>query len=192
VPRLWQIMVSVSESCCVPHPFRIAALGSSLFLHKSSDSLVVTDVLGRHVTLSKDLSIAFFYNIGNMHWNLLHVTLQPHPELQVYEPMGMQTRSKVNAEEPISKRYLPTSVLQWLDHVHPMKGTTWLSLAKSAITMRHQQTGFDCGVACLLYAEKIGQKYLREDINEFTTQDDISKYRTLIQSVFMVNQIPDV
>ncbi len=46
--------------------------------------------------------------------------------------------------------------LCFVQHCYPVEGG-WLSLAKSAIKLRHQLTGFDCGVACLLYAEKCGQ-----------------------------------
>jgi hypothetical protein len=60
----------------------------------------------------------------------------------------------------VSLRSLPHAVLLWLDHCCPVS-CGWLSLAKSAIKLRHQLTGFDCGVACLLYAEKCGQGLVR-------------------------------
>lgn len=71
--------------------------------------------------------------------------------------------------------------MQWLDACYPCEGTSWQKLACSAITVQHQFTGFDCGVACLLYAEKCGQDYTKEMINESTTQADITQYRRCVQ-----------
>ncbi len=68
-------------------------------------------------------------------------------------------------------------------HCYPVEGG-WLSLAKSAIKLRHQLTGFDCGVACLLYAEKCGQGQARQDIQEWTDQAEITSYRVLLQRFF--------
>jgi hypothetical protein len=56
--------------------------------HRSVREHVATDVLGRAVSLNSDNSLIFFWNIGNMHWNLFRVTLFPQPELQLFEPMG--------------------------------------------------------------------------------------------------------
>jgi len=58
---------------------------------------------------------------------------------------------------------------------------TWLRRSHSAITVQHQVTGFDCGVACLLYAEKCAQGMMREDINTTTSQGDLTAYRAALQ-----------
>ena len=46
---------------------------------------------------------------------------------------------------------------------------------------QQQGNGFDCGVACLLYAEKCGQALEREDIGAGTDQLAITWYRALLQ-----------
>ena len=51
------------------------------------------------------------------------------------------------------------AVIEWLDMCCPLReGSSWLSVGLSAITNQQQVTNFDCGVACLLYAEKCGQQ----------------------------------
>jgi len=88
-------------------------------------------------------------------------------------------------------------------------GKSWVTVGMSAITKQQQFTNFDCGVACLLYAEKCGQQQVRvftcggggdvtrlthirrsslpytsqskEDINNFTTQENITEYRKTLQ-----------
>lgn len=57
----------------------------------------------------------------------------------------------------------------------------WASRAYSAITRQQQTTGFDCGVAALLYAEKCGQGHMREDVDAWTTQGDMTEYRRALQ-----------
>eukprot|EP00903_Cladosiphon_okamuranus_P014510 g13459.t1 len=57
----------------------------------------------------------------------------------------------------------------------------WASRAYSAITRQQQTTGFDCGVASLLYAEKCGQGQMREDVDAYTTQGDMTEYRRALQ-----------
>lgn len=57
----------------------------------------------------------------------------------------------------------------------------WASRAYSAITRQQQTTGFDCGVASLLYAEKCGQGQMREDVDAWTTQADMTEYRRALQ-----------
>ena len=50
-------------------------------------------------------------------------------------------------------------MIEWLDMCCPLReGSSWLSVGLSAITNQQQVTNFDCGVACLLYAEKCGQQ----------------------------------
>lgn len=129
--------------------------------------------------------LVFFWNIGNMHWNILRIRLGLYKEIELFEPMGRpQSRHQ---QDGISLRSLPHSILQWLDHCYPVEGG-WLSLAKSAIKLRHQLTGFDCGVACLLYAEKCGQGQARQDIQEWTDQAEITAYRVLLQRFFKTVQ----
>lgn len=60
-------------------------------------------------------------------------------------------------------------------------GGGWASHAYSAITRQQQTTGFDCGVAALLYAEKCGQDQMREDVDAWTTQQDMTEYRRALQ-----------
>lgn len=57
----------------------------------------------------------------------------------------------------------------------------WAFRAYSAITRQQQTTGFDCGVAALLYAEKCGQGQMREDVDAWTTQRDMTEYRRSLQ-----------
>ncbi|CAN0129156.1 unnamed protein product, partial [Discosporangium mesarthrocarpum] len=101
-------------------------------------------------------------------------------------------------------RYIPKEVFRWLDAVWPLEGgvegspvgcssggagsggggrvpVSWKSRAYSAITRQQQTTGFDCGVASLLYAEKCGQGQMREDVDEWTTQGDMTEYRMALQ-----------
>jgi hypothetical protein len=60
----------------------------------------------------------------------------------------------------------------------------WRARTTSAITNQHQGNGFDCGVACLLYAEKCGQDQEKEDIGLYTDQDEITWYRNLLKEYF--------
>ncbi|CAM9743525.1 unnamed protein product, partial [Choristocarpus tenellus] len=101
-------------------------------------------------------------------------------------------------------RYIPREVFWWLDAAWPLEGgpsgttvgvgngvreygggkrhpVSWASRAYSAITRQQQKTGFDCGVASLLYAEKCGQGQMREDVDEWTTQEDMTVYRQALQ-----------
>lgn len=57
----------------------------------------------------------------------------------------------------------------------------WFGRAYSAITRQQQTTGFDCGVATLLYAEKCGQGQMRQDVNAWTDQADMTAYRVSLQ-----------
>ena len=63
---------------------------------------------------------------------------------------------------------------------------SWLSVGISAITVRQQLNHFDCGTAVLLYAEKCGQGFNAEQINNHTTQNDISEYRSSFRISFVV------
>jgi hypothetical protein len=154
---------------------------------------VVNDILGKPVNYDCEWpkSIVFAVNIKNRHWNLLRVQHWPHRELQLFEPMGKPaSRGQKNSTAGVSLRYIPHDVLVWLDKCWPCecndrlgkKGVTWQNLSRSAITFQHQLTGFDCGVACLLYAEKCGQGLLRQDIEQSTDQAEITKFRKLLCS----------
>ena len=104
-------------------------------------------------------------------------------------------------------------MIEWLDVCCPLPdGKSWLTVGYSAITKQQQFTTYDCGVACLLYAEKCGQEQVKtkkqslltylncqldlngtlqlpnlasqtkEDINDFTTQDNITEYRRTLRN----------
>jgi len=68
---------------------------------------------------------------------------------------------------------------------------SWQAKGLSAITTQHQMTGFDCGVACLLYAEKCGQGMMREDINAGTSQQDFTKFRHALQERIRELDVPE-
>ncbi len=88
--------------------------------------------------------------------------------------------SRPPSRNGISFRSVPRTIIDWLDICYPEhKG--WLQKTVSAITRQHQFSGFDCGVACLLYAEKCGKGELREEINEWTDQMDITSFRKKLQ-----------
>ncbi|CAM9781153.1 unnamed protein product [Ectocarpus sp. 4 AP-2014] len=105
-------------------------------------------------------------------------------------------------------RCIPKEVYRWLDAVWPLRSGGeilggscssggggskrkapsptpshggWASRAYSAVTRQQQTTGFDCGVASLLYAEKCGQGQMREDVDAWTTQADMTEYRRALQ-----------
>jgi hypothetical protein len=79
---------------------------------------------------------------------------------------------------------VPRTVIGWLDHCYPQDvkkkngESAWLGLSVTAIIKQQQMNSFDCGVACLLYAEKCGQGQFRQDIDEWTDQFEISAFRT--------------
>ncbi len=107
--------------------------------------------------------IIFLANILNHYWNLIRVSHSPHPELQIFEPMGKpakrQTRSN-HARSGVSHRYITKELINWLNECYPLSCIDtegWISCSCSAIISQQQTTGFDCGVATLLYAEKCGQ-----------------------------------
>jgi hypothetical protein len=146
---------------------------------KKNNFAGLTDILGR--MLRYQLSrrpIIFLWNKSNIHWVLIRATFHPLPELQFFEPMGkLPSRSG-----HLSFRYVPRDVVRWLDTCAPLlTGKSWLTVSTSAITNQHQHTSFDCGVACLLYAEKCGLGYSKEVIDQGTTQDDITSYRKDLQ-----------
>jgi hypothetical protein len=154
-----------------------------------ADVAACTDILGRSIDYSQKKPVIFLANINNLHWNLLRVCYNPVPELQLFEPMGKpakrQRRTDVavgSSSGGVSTRYIPKDVFQWLDAMSPLSfGDSWATRSCSAITQQQQTTGFDCGVASLLYAEKCGQDQMREDIDLWTTQEDMTQYRRTLQ-----------
>ena len=151
----------------------------SLSTMKKSELEQATDIRGNKVNYNDPKKpIVFVYNSKNIHWNLIRVIRYPKPELQLFEPMGKPS----NRHEGLSFRHMPRSVIDWLDICCPLNDKkSWITVSISAITRQQQFTTFDCGVACLLYAEKCGQGQNKEDINEFTTQEDITDYRRTLQ-----------
>lgn len=139
-----------------------------------------TDISGKRVDYKNPQTpIVFVCNSKSIHWNLIRVIRYPRPELQLFEPMGKPE----NRHGGLGFRDVPRSVIQWLNICCPLKGgRSWLSIGRSAITTQQQFTPFDCGVACLLYAEKCGQGHNAAQINTYTTQQNITDYRKVLQA----------
>eukprot|EP01039_Chlorochromonas_danica_P004914 gene4914-5390_t len=143
----------------------------------------VTDILGKRFDYNDlETSFVFLLNNHNIHWNLLRVIRGQKPELQLFEPLGRpQTRSS-RCSPGLSFRSIPKLIIDWLDYCYPLgQRQSWLSKGSSAITSVHQLTTYDCGVACLLYAEKCGQGESKEMINAETTQEHITEYREILK-----------
>lgn len=116
----------------------------------------------------------------------IRVQLGGHKSIEVFEPMGRpQYRAgAVNGyvSDGLSLRSVPHALVEWLDASCPLDTPGgWRARTYSAIPKQHQSNGFDCGVACLLYAEKCGQGREKEDVSAGTTQGDISAYRELLK-----------
>lgn len=75
---------------------------------------------------------------------------------------------------------MPRSVVEWLEACYPQH-RSWISRAVTAITAPQQVSGFDCGVACLLYADKCGQGQTRQEIDARTDQRAITGFRATLQ-----------
>jgi len=147
-----------------------------------ADCLHITDILGNRIDYKNPKSIIFFANIQNMHWNLVRVEHNPFPEVQLFEPLGKPVRRGGGAG--VSFRSLPYHIIHWLDTCWPLQPSeSWSHHTYSAITKQHQITGFDCGVACLLYAEKCGLGLFKEDIDAFTSQKDITEFRSFLMDL---------
>jgi len=123
--------------------------------------------------------IMCFSNVGNNHWNLLRIAFSPVPSIEVYEPMGKPGGRRSG----MSMRTVPRPLVAWLDSAHPIPGG-WQDVASSAIEAQQQQTGFDCGVACLLYAEKCAQGQQPADVGKWTDQEEITEFRVILQDFF--------
>ena len=152
-------------------------------LHLSSKNKseleLATDISGKRLNyLDPYMPIVFVCNSKDIHWNLIRVIRYPKPELQLFEPMGKPE----NRHGGLGYRDVPRCVIDWLNTCIPLQNNkSWLTAGVSAITIRQQLNHFDCGTAVLLYAEKCGQGVKAEDINDHTTQNDISEYRKLLQ-----------
>jgi len=113
----------------------------------------VTDIIGRKVDFKSKRPVVFICNSQNIHWNMIRIIFTPTPQVQLFEPMGKPSARRAG----LNFRSVPRGVITWLDVCHPLpKLVSWQSLGVSAITKQQQVTAFDCGVACLLYAEKCG------------------------------------
>jgi hypothetical protein len=143
------------------------------------DLVQATDISGRKVDYTVTTNpIVFVCNSNNIHWNLIRIVRGPKPELHMFEPMGKPT----NRHGGLGFRDVPRGVVRWLDICCPLEsGDSWITRGVSAITTQQQFTPFDCGIACLLYAEKCGLGQTVEEINRSTSQHDLTEYRKTIQ-----------
>ncbi|KAI9986296.1 hypothetical protein PInf_025234 [Phytophthora infestans] len=135
----------------------------------------VRDVHGRLVDYGSDTPLVFVVNVDGIHWNLFRVQLSPTPKLQLFEPMG-----RLASRSGISYRSVPRAVIEWLDVCYPQH-KCWLGHTVSAITNKQQISGFDCGVACLLYADLCGRGQTGEEINDKIDQKAITSFRKKLQ-----------
>ncbi|CEG39697.1 ubiquitin-1-specific protease [Plasmopara halstedii] len=136
---------------------------------------VVRDVLGCIVNYNRQKPLIFIVNVDQIHWNLFRLQLNPIPKLQLFEPMG-----RLASRSGISYRSVPRAVIEWLDVCYP-QDKCWLERTESAITNKQQVSGFDCGVACLLYADKCGRGQSIEEINDEIDQQAITSFRKQLQ-----------
>ena len=138
----------------------------------------VTDILGHRLQYNHSRPIILLYNNNNIHWTLFRIQYKPVPTIELFEPMG----KPLHRSGRLSYRDVPRDVVRWLDSCCPLPDKkSWLSVTTSAITKQQQFKSFDCGVACLLYAEKCGLGYETEDINDMTSQEHITEYRKTLQ-----------
>ena len=75
---------------------------------------------------------------------------------------------------------LLSALLLGIHHQYLTMSRAGLLCTVAAITQQQQDNGFDCGVACLLYAEKCLQGYEKEDIMATTHQHEITEYRRIL------------
>jgi len=136
---------------------------------------------------SDNKPLLFFWNQGSNHWNLVRVQTGLRKVIEVFEPMGKLT-SRLKGQhksEGLSLRSVPGALIQWLDAVCPLPTADgWKARTVASITCQQQGNGYDCGVACLLYAEKCLQGYEKEDVMGTTDQLEITRYRRLLASYF--------
>ncbi|TDH68470.1 hypothetical protein CCR75_001428 [Bremia lactucae] len=145
---------------------------------RSKRDFIVRDVLGRVVDYNSKKPVVFVVNVDQIHWNLFRVQLSPKPKLQLFEPMG-----KLASRSGISYRSVPRAVIEWLNVCYPQH-KCWLQRTMSAIENKQQVSGFDCGVACLLYADKCGRGQSGEEINDSIDQNAITSFRKQLRLQF--------
>jgi hypothetical protein len=123
---------------------------------------------------SRPRQLLFLHNANSNHWNLVRVILPNENSpagLYLYEPFGLAQR-----RSHLSKRDFPKGLIEWLDTNIPLQSDaaargdgsrkrkpshtrgSWLDVSVSAVAMRVQANGFDCGVAGLLYGERCAQE----------------------------------
>jgi Ulp1 protease family, C-terminal catalytic domain len=124
----------------------------------STSNCETIDIIGTRMKLDDDSAhIIIVIHSANIHWNLLRIIRSPQPEMQLFEPMG----KPLSRRGGLSFRSIPRSVITWLDTCCPLVNhMSWIDIGVSAITKPQQINSFDCGVACLLYAEMCGQGYV--------------------------------
>lgn len=123
------------------------------------DFAVLEDIIGRKLDVLKTSvdQYVWLVNNGNVHWCLARAILRPQRQLQLFDPLGNLSRRKAP-----NNRQIPRNIINWLNASFPFPdGESWQSCAIHAVTESHQQNSFDCGVACLLYAEKCGDSQVR-------------------------------
>jgi len=141
----------------------------------NSKECTATDIVGTKIDSSPGNTkpILCIFNSNNIHWNVVRVVFEPCCSLELYEPMGKPSSRRGG----VSHRDIPRNLINWLDRRWPLTGSalcssgtkgrdvrkSWISLGTSMITSQQQFTNYDCGVACLLYAEKLAQGKVRLD-----------------------------
>jgi len=125
------------------------------------------------------------------------------PQMNLFEPMGKP--SGRGGSRGVSRRSLPEGVLEWLDAVSPLSklnapaatsptdsepspttapsdiSVQWKSCSSSVLTTAKQQNSFDCGVACLLYAECCAMGLTTSAMQNEIGQTEITHYRSLLE-----------
>jgi len=146
--------------------------------HNNNNFEGVTDILGQTLRYNHSRPIVLLCNNNSIHWTLIRIQYLPEPTIQLFEPMGKPQ----HRNGQLSYRDVPRDLVRWLDTCCPLADNkSWLAVTSSAITKQHQFTSFDCGVACLLYAEKCGLGQDKKDINDETSQEHITEYRKVLQ-----------
>jgi Ulp1 protease family, C-terminal catalytic domain len=183
-------LASEYDQCFVSVAFIQLALSSSNQGRNAKKSPLeyseARDIKGDSISLgdgARPISIVF--NCNHVHWNMLHVRFNP-PAVELFEPMGetgsRQASSRGGKAAAMSFRKIPKEVIDWLDVCCPLPGkkASWISVASSRITTPVQLTGYDCGVAALLYAEAVAAG-LNQKAIENINQNTITEYRHTLQ-----------
>ena len=92
------------------------------------------------------------------------------------KPSKKKNKKRVDEEEEVVPSHDQPSSFR---NQRPL---TWINRSVSCITSQQQLTGFDCGVACLLYAEKLACGQSIHQIDVGTTQQEITNYREILQN----------